>query len=90
METIIENIPEIGIVRRLVWLFKNMLSSGCVNVKRWIEFIMNSKQKLPGLKTFANGISRDLKAVKNGIRMPWSNRAVEGLVNRLKSIKRQM
>ena len=90
METIIENIPEIGIVRRLVRLFKNMISSGCGNVKRWIEFIMNSKHKLPGLKTFANGISRDLKAVENGIRLPWSNGAVEGHVNRLKSIKRQM
>jgi len=33
---------------------------------------------------------RDIKAVKNGINMPWSNGAVEGHVNRIKSIKRQM
>ena len=39
---------------------------------------------------FANGLSMDLKAVKNGINLPWSNGAVEGHVNRIKSIKRQM
>ena len=39
---------------------------------------------------FANGLSMDLKAVKNGINLPWSNGAVEGHVNRIKSIKGQM
>jgi len=50
----------------------------------------NPKYKLAGLKTFARGLSRDIEAVENGINMQWSNGAVEGHVNRIKSIKRQM
>jgi transposase len=42
------------------------------------------------MKTFARGLSRDMKAVENAINMSWSNGAVEGHVNRIKSIKGQM
>ncbi len=55
-----------------------------------IDFVIRSKRKLAGLKTFARGMLRDLSAVENGINMRWSNGAVEGHVNRIKSIKRQM
>jgi transposase len=67
-----------------------MLRTGCGNINRWIEFIKRSKYKMTGLITFGNGLLRDIKAVKNGINMPWSNDAVEGHINRIKSIKRQM
>lgn len=90
METILDNIPELRIVRKLVKIFKTMLKRGSGNIRRWIDFIMRSKRKLAGLKTFANGLLHDIKAVENGIRLPWSNGAVEGHVNRVKSIKRQM
>lgn len=90
METLLDNIPELRIVRKLVKIFKTMLKRGSGNIRRWIDFIMRSKRKLAGLKTFANGLLHDIKAVENGIRLPWSNGAVEGHVNRIKSIKRQM
>jgi transposase len=90
MQTILENITELRIVRKLVQIFKTMLSRGRGNIKRWIDFIIRSKRKLSGLKTFARGMLRDIEAVENGINMPWSNGAVEGHVNRIKSIKRQM
>ena len=90
METLFNNIPEFRIVRKLVQIFKNMLKRGCGSVKRWIDFIKRSERKLSGLKTFANGLLSDIKAVENGIRLPWSNGAVEGHVNRIKSMKRQM
>ena len=90
METLLDNIPELRIVRKLVEIFKTMLKRGSGNIRRWIDFIMRSKRKLAGLKTFANGLLHDIKAVENGIRLPWSNGAVEGHVNRIKSIKRQM
>jgi transposase len=32
----------------------------------------------------------EIKAVENGIRLTWSNGAVEGHVNRIRNIKRQM
>ena len=90
MQTILENITELRIVRKLIQIFKTMLERRCGNIKRWIDFILRSKHKLPGLKTFARGLSRDINAVENGIKMHWSNGAVEGHVNRIKSIKRQM
>ena len=90
MQTILEDITELRIVRKLVQIFKTMLSRGRGNIKRWIDFILRSKHKLPGLKTFARGLLRDIEAIENGINMRWSNGAVEGHVNRIKSIKRQM
>uniref|UniRef100_UPI00404886A3 transposase n=2 Tax=Mariniflexile sp. TaxID=1979402 RepID=UPI00404886A3 len=90
LQTLLDNISELQVIRKLVQIFKTMLKRGCGNINRWIEFIKRSKYKMPGLTSFANGLLRDIKAVKNGINMPWSNGAVEGHVNRIKSIKRQM
>ena len=42
------------------------------------------------LKNFAQGLKRDYDAVENALTQPWSNGPVEGHVNRLKTIKRQM
>ena len=54
------------------------------------EHYIRSKHKLAGLKSLARGLLRDIEALQYGIRMPWSNSAMEGHVNRIKSIKRQM
>ena len=90
METLLDNTLEFRIVRKLVQIFKTMLKRGSGNIQRWIDFIKRSKRKLAGLKPFANGLLQDIRAVENGIKLPWSNGAVEGHVNRIKSIKRQM
>jgi len=66
-ETLLDNIPEFRIVRKLVQIFKTMLKRGCGSIKRWIEFIRHSKRKLSGLRTFAKGLFIDIKAVENGI-----------------------
>lgn len=42
------------------------------------------------LTSVVNGISRDYAAVRAACSLPWSNRVVEGHVNRLKFLKRQM
>ena len=90
LQTLLDNIKELRMVRKLVQIFKTMLSRGCGNIRRWIDFVKRSKYKLIGLKTFARGLLRDIEAVENGINMCWSNGAVEGHVNRIKSITRQM
>ena len=90
LQTLLDNMTELRIVRKLVQIFKTMLARGCGNIRRWIDFVKRSKYKLAGLKTFARGLSRDIEAVENGINMRWSNGAVEGHVNRIKTIKRQM
>jgi transposase len=42
------------------------------------------------LRRFAMGLRADYEAVKAGLRLPWSNGPVEGHINRLKMLKRQM
>ena len=54
----------------------------------WITAVEADDQ--PDLHSFARGIKRDHDAVRNGLTMPWSSGVVEGNVNRLKMIKRQM
>ena len=44
----------------------------------------------PELRGFANGLLNDLTAVTAGLTEHWSSGAVEGHVNRIKTIKRQM
>lgn len=90
MQVLFENMPILKRVRSLVKQFKAMLKTGEGQVREWIKSIENSKDKLTGLKTFARGLKRDIKAVQNGIQLKWSNGPVEGHVNRIKSIKRQM
>ena len=45
---------------------------------------------LQAFKSFANGLRADYDAVKAGITLPWSTGPVEGQINRLKMLKRQM
>jgi transposase len=42
------------------------------------------------LQRFAHGLRDDYAAVKAGVTVPWSNGPVEGHINRLKMLKRQM
>jgi transposase len=42
------------------------------------------------LQRFAQGLRDDYAAVKAGVTLPWSNGPVEGHINRLKLVKRQM
>jgi transposase len=55
---------------------------------QWITAVEADDQ--PGLHSFTRGLKRDYDAVKNGLTMPWNSGVVEGNVNRLKTIKRQM
>jgi len=44
----------------------------------------------PALRSFVTGLRSDLDAVTNGLTLPYSSGPVEGAVNRIKMIKRQM
>lgn len=48
------------------------------------------KSQIPEFINFANGIMQDLQAVKAALSYEWSQGQVEGQVNRLKLLKRQM
>lgn len=55
---------------------------------QWIAAVLASD--LAELRSFAKGLQRDLAAVTAGLTLPWSSGAVEGQVNRVKMLKRQM
>ena len=57
-------------------------------LEEWYE--KASSCEIKALKSFARGIKEDWEAVKNGMTYQWSNGQVEGQVNRLKMLKRQM
>jgi hypothetical protein len=44
----------------------------------------------PDLRPFTTGLKRDYQAVLNGLTLPYSSGKVEGNVNRIKMLKRQM
>ena len=73
LQTILDNITELRIVRKLVQIFKTMLTRGSGNIRRWIDFVKRSKYKLAGLKTFTIGLSRDIEAVVISI-YKWSSK----------------
>lgn len=54
----------------------------------WMSHVEADDQ--PDLHRFVNGIRRDHDAVLNGLTLEHSSGAVEGSVNRIKMIKRQM
>jgi transposase len=54
----------------------------------WLERATASG--LQAFKSFANGLRADYAAVKAGVTLRWSNGPVEGQINRLKMLKRQM
>lgn len=57
-------------------------------ITRWINAA--EAEDLPHLASFATGLRRDLPAVINGLSLPYSSGAVEGNVNRIKTLKRGM
>ena len=54
----------------------------------WLQRATTST--LEALQRFAKGLYEDYEAVKAGVTLPWSTGPVEGHINRLKMLKRQM
>ena len=54
----------------------------------WLQRATSST--LEALQRFANGLREDYEAIKAGVTLPWSTSPVEGHINRLKMVKRQM
>lgn len=54
----------------------------------WMQNVQDDD--LPYLHSFVNGLKRDYHAVRNGLTLTHNSGAVEGNVNRIKMIKRQM
>ncbi len=80
------NIPDLATARTVIYDFQQMIRSKAVaKLEAWLE---SAKASLVGY--FANGVQKDIAAVRNAIISPWSNGQTEGQITKLKLIKRQM
>ena len=81
--------PQIKIAYGLAAQFKGMMENkrGC-HLQSWIAQAVASG--IAELSSFAKGLLSDIDAVKNAFTLPWSNGQVEGQINKLKTVKRQM
>ena len=61
---------------------------GLLALDDWLTAVEADDQ--PQLRSFANGIRRDQQAVTAGLALRGSSAAMEGNVNKIKMIKRQM
>jgi transposase len=81
--------PELAAIHPLVQEFQRLVRKReLAAFSVWRENALSSG--LPDLRSFVAGLDRDREAVEAALRLPWSNGPVEGHVNRLKLLKRQM
>ncbi|MFF2206009.1 ISL3 family transposase [Streptomyces sp. NPDC058145] len=81
--------PELTAARSHVHAFARMVCDlGGNSLPAWTDAV--HADDLPALHAFADGLQRDHQAVTAGLTLPWSSGPVEGHVNRIKMLKRQM
>jgi transposase len=81
-----ENAPELSIAGELARRFAALIrGDDDVGLEQWITDATVSQ-----LASLAASLSCDIEAVRAAITQPWSTSPVEGQINRLKTIKRQM
>jgi transposase len=89
LKTVRTHCPELDALTGHVRSFATMLTERQgERLPDWLEAVR--EDDLPSLHTLAAGIDRDRDAVTAGLTLPWSSGAVEGHVNRIKMLKRQM
>jgi transposase len=89
LKAILDHCPELQAASGQVRTFAAMLTGLTgQDLPRWIADARETG--LPGISSFAKGLEQDLQAVTNGLTLPWSSGPVEGRVNHIKMIKRQM
>ncbi|WP_443333126.1 ISL3 family transposase [Streptomyces sp. CB02058] len=81
--------PELAAAHRLVRSFAAILTTRTgQHLKDWV--VSTRAEELPGLHSFATGLEKDWDAVVRGLTSHWNSGPVEGRVNHIKMVKRQM
>ncbi|MEU9497044.1 ISL3 family transposase [Streptomyces sp. NPDC048215] len=89
LKAVLAHCPELEALTRHVRSFAQILiERQGQHLPEWLDAVR--QDDLPGLHTLAAGIDRDRDAVVAGLTLPWSSGVVEGHVNRIKMLKRQM
>ncbi|MGW3399171.1 transposase [Streptomyces hydrogenans] len=89
LKDLLTRCPELDTAAKHVRDFGEMLTGRLgATLPAWINAVDASQ--LPGLTGFALHLLRDLDAVTAGLTLDWSSGSIEGAVNRIKKIKRQL
>jgi len=89
LKALLDRCPELQAASGHVRAFATMLTQLTgQNLPQWISDVKDAE--LPGLSSFAKGLEQDLDAVTQGLTSQWNSGPVEGRVNHIKMIKRQM
>jgi transposase len=81
--------PEVAQATQLAQAFATMLRTRAIaQLAPWIQLVQAAP--CASFKSFVAGIQRDYAAVEAALSLDWSNGMLEGHVNRVKFIKRQM
>jgi transposase len=89
LDVLLQTSPNAQVIQTLLHRFFSMVRERKPQQLRpWMEEA--NKSEIAELKSFVTGIERDYDAVKEALRLPWSQGITEGKVNKLKTIKRQM
>jgi transposase len=82
--------PHIDALAGHVTAFAEMMTArtGSRDLEAWLTAVEADDQA--GLRSLATGIRNDQQAVTNGLTLHWNSGRVEGTVNKIKMIKRQM
>ena len=83
--------PHIDALAGHVTSFAEMMTrrTGDRDLEAWLAAV-EADDGQPELRSFATGIRNDQQAVTNGLTLPHSSGKVEGTVNKIKMLKRQM
>ena len=89
LKQVLANCPHLDATAAHVAAFAGLLTGlHADRLDDWIAAV--EADDLPALHSFTAGLKRDDDAVRNGLRLPYSSGVVEGTVNRIKMLKRQM
>jgi transposase len=89
LAAILARCPELAALREHITGFADLMTHRRGrNLDKWITAAEASG--LPELRSFTTGLRRDQDAVTAGLTLPYSSGVVEGHVNRIKMLKRQM
>jgi transposase len=81
--------PEVIALRKLALDFREALTADeSTQLRQWIE--KAKRCEFGPVVRFAYGLQKDSSAVAAAVDTPWSTGQVEGQINRLKTVKRQM
>ena len=84
-----EQCPGFAVMRKLTFGFRGIVCRGKVaTLHRWLEEARRTG--IHSLERFVRTVKQDLSAVESAVTERWSNGPVEGQINRLKALKRQM